>query len=530
MFKDVPDFYPTPKSLINTMLRHIDFRTIRTVLEPSAGRGDLVEGVIEKLKAAQYSHYGRNQKAWDVDCIEINQNLQHILKGKNYRVVHNDFLTYHSFKKYDLIVANFPFSNGEKHLLKALELQPRQIVCLLNAETIKNPYSNTRKDLLRKLDELEADIEFVDSAFIGAERSTSVEVALIKINLPEEKKSSVILENLKQEEAFREEKSYDNHIVHSDFLKGIVEQYNFEVKAGLRLIAEYNAMKPYILSNLKEEKSNPILELGLHYKDDSSTLENGYIKQVRSKYWKALFDSKEFMGLFTSNLREKYYQKVDELKDYDFSLHNIYTIRIELSKEMTKGIEDTILNLFEEFSHKHYYDESSKNIHLFNGWKTNKSWKINKKVIIPLNGYGWFGDYSPTDYKVREKLEDLEKTFNYLDQGRTEHIDLEKTLKTAQHYGETKKIDTKYFLVTFYKKGTCHIEFKDLDLLAKFNLFAAQRKNWLPPNYGKSSYKDMTQEEKSVVDSFEGEKSYKEVMQNRDYYLVETSQLLQLTS
>jgi hypothetical protein len=41
---------------------------------------------------------------------------------------------------------------------------------------------------------------------------------------------------------------------------------------------------------------------------------------------------------------------VEELKDYDFSFYNIYTLRIQLSKEMVQGVEDTILNLFDEFS------------------------------------------------------------------------------------------------------------------------------------------------------------------------------------
>jgi hypothetical protein len=83
-------------------------------------------------------------------------------------------------------------------------------------------------------------------------------------------------------------------------------------------------------------------------------------------------------------------------------------------------------------------------------------------------------------------------------------------------------------MVTFYKKGTCHIEFTNLDLLAKFNLFASQRKGWLPPSYGKKTYNDMTREEKAVVDDFEGQQEYNKVMQNKDYYFVESNQLLQL--
>ncbi|MEM5599220.1 DUF4942 domain-containing protein [Niallia circulans] len=134
-----------------------------------------------------------------------------------------------------------------------------------------------------------------------------------------------------------------------------------------------------MLSSFKEN-SNPVLKLGLDYEDnDGSSLENSYIKRIRAKYWQALFNNEQFMGLFTSNLRQKYMQQIEELKDYDFSFYNIYSLRIELNKEMIQAVEDTILNLFEEFSYKHYYDESSKNVHLYNGWKTNKAYKINKK-------------------------------------------------------------------------------------------------------------------------------------------------------
>ncbi|MEM5592794.1 DUF4942 domain-containing protein [Niallia circulans] len=124
----------------------------------------------------------------------------------------------------------------------------------------------------------------------------------------------------------------------------------------------------------------------------------------------------------------------------------------------------------------------------------------------------------------------MEKVFNYLDGGITQEIDLEQVLKDAETREQTKKIETKYFYITFFKKGTCHIEFKNLELLQKFNLYGSQRKGWVPPSYGKKSYKDMTQEEKSVIDSFEGKTSYEKVMNNKEYFLVETKDLLRLTS
>ncbi|MFS0657396.1 DUF4942 domain-containing protein [Niallia alba] len=532
MFKENHDFYPTPEKLIQKMLFKLEWKNIKSVLEPSAGMGHLAEAIDNKFRNSQYHH---KRKSYDIDLIEIDENLIHVLKGKGYRVIHNDFLSFESFKRYDAIIANFPFSNGEKHVLKALELLKSggELVCLINKETLMNTFSNTRKDLLRKLDEHNAEIEYIDNAFSDSLRKTDVSVALIHISIPKVMHTSIIENNLKQEESYKIKEDYNNtNLIESDFIRGIVQQYNYEIKAGLKLIEEYNSLVPLMLSSFKEN-SNPVLKLGLDYEDkDGSSLENSYIKRIRAKYWQALFNNEQFMGLFTSNLRQKYMQQIEELKDYDFSFYNIYTLRIELNNEMVQGVEDTILNLFEEFSYKHYYDEQSKNIHYYSGWKTNKSFKINKKVIIPLNAYNsWWNDrFEPCDYKVKDKLKDIEKVFNYLDGGYTEDIDLLEILKDAQESNKTKKIDTKYFLITFFKKGTCHIEFKNLELLQKFNLYGSQRKGWIPPSYGKKNYKDMTQEEKSVIDSFEGETSYNKVMSNKEYFLVETKDLLRLTS
>lgn len=535
MFKENPDFYPTPKTLINKMLSKLDFKCIQSVLEPSAGKGDLVEAIKKKFEYSQYSSYNR-EKNYDIDAIEIDNNLQYILQGKQLRLVHDDYLTYNTYKKYDAIIMNPPFSTGDKHLIKAINMQESggKIVCLLNAETLKNPYNNTRKELLQLLDKYNAEVEILENAFTDAERKTNVETALIFIDIPKNQYNSVIIDELKKEEAYKTNTNYtSDKLIQSDFIKGIVDQYNYEVKAGLKLIDEYNSIKPFMLKSFQDD-GRPVLKLELDYKDDESSLENAYIKQIRAKYWQALFTNDQFIGLFTSNLKRKYMEKVEELKNYDFSLYNIYTLRIQLNKEMIQGVEETILNLFEEFSHKHYYDESSKNVHLYNGWKTNKAWKINSKVIIPLQGYrdlgySW-GRYEPTHYTVLDKLKDIEKVFNYLDDGLSEQIDILDTLRMAEHYGETKKIDLKYFLVTFYKKGTCHIEFKNEDLLHKFNLFGSQKKGWLPPSYGNVRYKDMTSEEKAIVNEFEGETSYNKVMSNKSYFIMDTSELLKLTS
>lgn len=332
------------------------------------------------------------------------------------------------------------------------------------------------------------------------------------------------------------------------FFKTIVNQYKYEVEAGINLIKEYRAMAPLILSDFVKdegtEKQKPsgdcILKLDLsgNYNAYNSKLSiNGFVREVRAKYWRALFKNPKFVGKLTNRLRESLFNRIDELREYDFSLHNIYELKIEIQDMVIKGVEDCIVELFDELSHKYcWFDETSNNIHYYNGWKTNKAWIINKKVIIPLEA---FRDryypyttkvFEPTQDKTINKLQDIEKCFNYLDGGLTEAVDLEAELRRAEACHESKNIRLKYFTVTFYKKGTCHIVFNNEELLKKFNIFGSQHKGWLPPSYGKKTYEEMDCEEKAVVDEFEGSEEYKKVLANTKYYLFDTGSLNLLES
>lgn len=539
MFTDNKNFYPTPEHLTNKMLSGLDFDRIKSILEPSAGKGDIVEKIKQKEKPGSYNRY---EVTYDIDCVEIDQNLQHILKGNGFRVVHDDFLTYDTMKEYDAIIMNPPFDDGCKHLLKALEMQKRNggaIVCLLNSETLKNQCSNDRITLTRLLEEYNATIEYLQDSFTDAERKTAVEIALIKVQLPTVEKESFVFEGLRKEREEKEETyTEEYYLADNDLFKSIVNQYKLEVEAGTKLIKEYYAMCPLIMKDFAKDKTTGetiqaggcILNLDLSSNRNSycnALSVNEFIREVRGKYWKALFKNPKFIGQLTNNLQQDFYNKLEELKDFDFSLYNIYELKIEINQKVVKGIEDTIITLFEELSNKHhYYNEMSKNIHLYNGWKTNKAYMINKKVIIPLAGYNSFWNrYSPSDYKVTEKLKDMEKCFNYLDGGLTDAVNLEESLKFAEEYGETKDIQLKYFSITFYKKGTCHITFNNDELLKKFNIFGSQHKGWLPPHYGKTAYKDMTPEEKTVVNEFEGEEEYSKVLNNTNYYLFDGNNL-----
>ncbi len=515
------EFYPTPEKLLDKIFEGVKWWRIGTVLEPSAGKGDIVRYLLAK------TDHGDKKSHLDIDCIELDTTLRNTLKGADYRVIHDDFLTFSTWKAYDLIVMNPPFQNGDKHLLKALSLQERtggDVVCILNAETIRNPYSNIRKELVSKLEEIGASIEYMQQEFSSAERQTNVEIAVIKAYFEKPHYESEIFEQLRDKNYSEVHIDENTDVAPQDFIENIVRCYNLEVEAGIKLMNEYKAMCR------KFDMVNADFDRILHLSVENNELSvNEYVEKVRMKYWEALFKDKRITGNMTSNLITKYSAMVNKLKGYEFSEYNIKTLQYEMSKHLVGGIEECIIKLFDELSYQHsWYPEMQKNIHYYNGWSTNKAWIVGKKVIIPFNGFGTY-TFNTNEIDIRkteQKLSDIEKALNYLDGGITNDISINDVLKDANEKKEYKNLQFKYFSATFYKKGTCHLVFNNEELLKKFNIFGSQRKGWLPPSYGKKKYTEMENEERAVIDEFEGEKSYNKTVCNSDYYIFDTSKVM----
>lgn len=526
-------FYPTPEKLADRLLRGVKWDKVESVLEPSAGKGDLARYVAGRLYYSRNRWPAHDSGSWakaikeaDIDCVEIDSNLRNVLEGEGFRVVHDDFLTYETQKRYRLVVMNPPFDNGAAHLLKALELMQRggTICCILNAETLRNCYTEQRRELAAKLKAYGAEIEFVSGAFADAERQTDVDVALIRVNIPQVAVNSTIVEEMRKAPTYKTQTvpSELTELVQYNVIEEWVNRYNFEAACGIRLIEEHDAMREMLQNDIDDTNSlrSPILELHINVGGrNREAIINNYLKQTRGKYWRAIFQQPVIVSKLTGNLQQELYDNVEKLKDYEFSVYNILTLIIKMNGRIITGIEDTIIGLFDDWTERSYYEESP-NRHYYNGWRTNDCFRVGKKVILPFYGAYDSWDKKFRAYNVIQKFRDIEKVFDFLDSGRTDWPGtLDAAFAKAQEEQITKNIDTKYFTVTVYKKGTAHLVFKDEDLLEKFNLFASQKKGWLPPNYGRKRYRDMSEEEKAVVDSFQGREKYEEVMARADYYL-----------
>lgn len=556
-------FYPTPPELADKMLEGVELWEIHCVLEPSAGKGDLIKALRRFYeKCDQKRHY--NRPLVDVDCCEIDPHLRHILRGEFsgdperepplvVRIVHDDFMTFRSRKNYDLILMNPPFTDGDRHLLRAIEIQKDggAIICLLNAETIRNPYTATRKTLVEKLGELGATVEYVKNAFAGAERRADVDVAIVRVYIePCDEGESEIWETMRKAAAVDAIPDAEvNALVAGDYIEQALQLYQTEISATLELVRQYKLLTPHIRRTLDPNnryEQDPILQLGIRHHDrfspDAAFDVNEYLRTVRLKYWNALFQNKKFTARLTSALRDKYQKNINRMADYDFSAFNIKEIMAEMGASIVQGVKDAIMTLFEKLTVEHsWYPECKKNIHYFNGWKTNKAHKIGKKCIIPT--YGMFANAEWTKQAFNTQnaydvISDIEKAFSYLDgEGAPQDSDLSTILENANANGQTRNIRCKYFSIDLFKKGTTHIKFhpEAMRLVDRLNVYAARERKWLPPDYGQKAYSNMDTEEKAVIDSFHGDggegtgaKGYAEVMQNAAFYLANPGRTMEM--
>lgn len=533
-------FYPTPSDLAGKLLANVDWDHVKTILEPSAGRGDLVEWAKCLCKNTKVFGQSFERELESVDCVEIDPNLRAILIGKGHRVVHDDFLTYHTRKQYDLILMNPPFAQGDLHLLHALELcaSGGQIACILNAETLRNPFTNSRKLLVKELRKHNASIRYVKKGFSRAARKTDVDIALVNVNIPRAFSDTAIWDSLKKAQDESISPEAPNELAPSNQVERLIREYNLLCEAGIQMMRVYNGVSNRIMCSSKRDYAHPILCLtvdGSKADQCGPSHVNQFLQAARARYWRELFDLPELRQRMTSAMLDEYHSTIERMKDYEFSMFNIRQVIEQIMGQIVTGVEDAIIKCFDKLSAEHSFhsDVQNENIHYYNGWKTNKAHYVNAKCIIPT--YGCFARGYKPDKHGRYKdtlegldvrgcfqvLDDLEKALDYLDKGETPASNLGQMLQYAASAGKT-TVACKYFTVTFYKKGTCHIKFHDQKIVDRLNIYVGRQRAWLPPAYGSVRYDQMDDESKRVVDEFQGREKYAAVINAPNDYLIDT--------
>jgi len=166
-------FFPTPKPIISRMLELADIQPGDRILEPSAGKGDI-------LDMLRLHHPGA-----EVIAIELNGTLFDILEAKGHTVERGNFLEFQG--EYNRIVMNPPFEKGAdmEHVRHAFDLllPNGRLVAIMS----EGPFfrSDTQTTEFRNwLDEVGGESEQLpENAFSSSEafRKTGVRTRIVTI-------------------------------------------------------------------------------------------------------------------------------------------------------------------------------------------------------------------------------------------------------------------------------------------------------------------------------------------------------------
>ena len=307
-------FYPTPPEVAEKMLAKVGKLYERSILEPSAGKGDLADAAVGKLDR----YYNRCREV--VHCIEIEPELQAAIRGKGYPLVGTDFLTFWPDEKYDLILMNPTFASDEAHLLHAWEiLDHGDIVCLLNEQTLLNPCTVHRK-LLATIIEEHGEVEHLGSCFAeDALRKTQVRVSMVHLRKKREEPKFSFDAGSDEEGAavFSDGSRFEGEVATRDTVGNLVAQYGRcrELFVRIAHLAQELAHYAGPLGTDGGETVGEALKELMRQKPTRRAQEDAYNRFVRSlkkSAWREVLRLTDVRNLASHGVQKEYRQDTGE--------------------------------------------------------------------------------------------------------------------------------------------------------------------------------------------------------------------------
>lgn len=181
--RKIEGFFPTPRPAIDKMLAAADIQPGMSVLEPSAGKGDILDAVKENHPDAKSVG------------IEPHSDLRELIGMKGHEVHEDrDFLEHKG--QYDRIIMNPPFENRQDvaHVRHAFEqLKPGGKLVAIMGAGVFGGSSKKDQEFRDWLDEQGGEVEDMpEGSFNGADafRKTGVNTRMVVIDKPDHKQFS----------------------------------------------------------------------------------------------------------------------------------------------------------------------------------------------------------------------------------------------------------------------------------------------------------------------------------------------------
>ena len=470
------DFFPTPPDVAALMLDPLDIRGL-VVLEPELGSGNLVAECLARGAARV------------IGC-EIEPKLRSLLSGLpatrsgELQLIGEDFLQLQAadVAMVGAIVMNPPFSAGAAHLLHAWQIAPPgcRIVSLLNAGTLSHWHGGARQEL-QPLIEAYGNVQHLGQCFKEAERTTDVQVSMVRLRKPGEPVSGADEFDgffLGPDDVEAEGHGLIRYNLARDMVQRYVEacrifDHQLITAARLQTVLD-GAYAPKTTgrwaSDAKSSLAVMITENGV------PRAANEFRKDLQRQLWEVIIKRMNLERTATSQLQKDLAVFTEQQAHVPFTMRNIYRMLEIIVGTHEQRMDKAVIEVFDEFT-KH----TKENRWGVEGWVTNEQYLFGKKFII--NDFAelqYSGTVSIVSYGGnRTKMEDLIKALCSLT-GR----DYEAMKDPAGGYrylepGEW--LDWGFFRFKVYKKGTGHFEFKDIDDWARLNKAVARIRGWVLP-------------------------------------------------
>ena len=512
---DQLQFFPTPHSLALRMIEMFKSKPWggnARVLEPQAGDGALVRALIEKAHGREEDVMRELRQHWRpspvrVDFIEMDFAKHATLKaieGVQGDVIGLDFLTFSgSLAPFTHLVMNPPFRDGVHHLLKAWDgIFDGEIVCLLNAQTLRNPFSKERRMLLDIIQK-HGRVEYVEGAFgqDDAQRKTDVEVAIVHL---------IKRANIEQDylgnlfDGMDDDRMGATGIADLDIpsetqlaIPGdVIDRTVLAFKAAVR------AMRESVVAELRARHCASLIGQTLAQRDaeegqDKKPMQP-MVKEVRDRLtqgydglkdraWAEVLRSTEVISRLSSTGQKRLEASFESIKKLDFSKANVLSFLIGLIESQGEMNVQMALDCFDEITRYH-----SENCAFFMGWKSNDrhrtlGWRIKMTRFILPRFECSFGN--SLYFEKLGRLRDFDKVFATLAGkdvrqtiGMADLFEGPRSGEVHQALHSSKRVSSDFFDIRWYpKRGTIHFFPRDPVLVDRLNRLVGRHRQWLPP-------------------------------------------------
>jgi len=464
------NYFPTPKSVIEKMLApYMDNIKTLNILEPSAGMGAILDFLSFDCRVPKTRLY----------ACEFDQHMKAAITGKGYKVVQDDFLNYSGSANFDLIVMNPPFAGGEHHLLHAWEIMREgHIVCLLNEETVKNQNSVFRIQL-GSLIEQHGSVEYLGPAFEEADRRTSVNVAMVRLQKTSAHSgvkfngsATAVVDEINLD-------SNESAVERRDYIASLTRAYKMAVdstEAMYRAMMDFNTFVGAFCSTYDTPKLMAAF-FETSRKSGFSDAHNEFAAAFQKHAWNTIFKNTKVSGLMTQKVREKFDKWREEMGGIDLNQENIVMLFDALIQQRKVIADECIVDAFDKITS--YAERKAAG----EKWKTNSLFMVPEKFILPwVVENSRYGGGLSIYHRAHDFLNDIDRAFCLVSGKSFENIKTVQSAISSWCRDRVQPEESEFFEFKCHLKGTVHFKVKDLQLLYEFNRRACAAKGHVLPD------------------------------------------------